>query len=178
MGNSLTCTCQHSAATKAAYRFLASDKTDGQTLLQGNTEATGQRIRTSKKETILLLQDTTIFGYPEWCAHVGDRESDIYELYCLASKLKTHFLVRTCVNNLAENTILEKEIKTPDVMEKDTTQIRSSPLFEKGTITLTLLGGYAGNKSKMLPENIIIWRQLRHLIEILAGWKIAAENYG
>lgn len=33
--------------------------------------------------------------------HIGDRESDIYELFCLADELGTHFLVRTCVDRLA-----------------------------------------------------------------------------
>ena len=33
--------------------------------------------------------------------HIGDRESDIYELYCLSQELGTHFLVRTCVDRLA-----------------------------------------------------------------------------
>lgn len=43
--------------------------------------------------------------------HVGDRESDIYELFCLAMELKTHFLVRTCVDRLAgdgDHTIYEE----------------------------------------------------------------------
>jgi len=34
--------------------------------------------------------------------HVGDRESDIYELFCLAQDLGTHFLVRVQTNRLAE----------------------------------------------------------------------------
>lgn len=38
---------------------------------------------------------------PERCVHVGDRESDIYELYCLAEELGTSFLVRSCVDRLA-----------------------------------------------------------------------------
>jgi hypothetical protein len=33
--------------------------------------------------------------------HVGDRESDTYELFCTACELKSHFLVRTCVDRLA-----------------------------------------------------------------------------
>lgn len=33
--------------------------------------------------------------------HIGDRESDIYELFCKAHESGTHFLVRTCVNPLA-----------------------------------------------------------------------------
>src|ERR1700730_6552193 len=35
------------------------------------------------------------------CIHIGDRESDIYELFCLSQLLGTHFLVRTCVDRLA-----------------------------------------------------------------------------
>ena len=45
---------------------------------------------------------TELAGAPERCVHVGDRESDIYELYCLADKLGTNFLVRSCVDRLAE----------------------------------------------------------------------------
>ena len=29
--------------------------------------------------------------------HIGDRESDIYELFCLAKELGTHFLVSALV---------------------------------------------------------------------------------
>lgn len=35
--------------------------------------------------------------------HVGDRESDIYELYCLSEELGTRFLVRSCVDRLADD---------------------------------------------------------------------------
>jgi hypothetical protein len=35
--------------------------------------------------------------------HIGDRESDIFELYCLAQELGTQFLVRSCVDRLAED---------------------------------------------------------------------------
>ena len=38
---------------------------------------------------------------PERCVHIGDRESDIYELFCAAHDAGTHFLVRTCVDRLA-----------------------------------------------------------------------------
>lgn len=40
-------------------------------------------------------------GQPERCIHVGDRESDIYELYCLTHDIGAHFLVRACVDRLA-----------------------------------------------------------------------------
>jgi hypothetical protein len=41
-----------------------------------------------------LRLSTELAGAPKRCVHVGDRESDIYELYCLAEELGTGFLVR------------------------------------------------------------------------------------
>ena len=38
---------------------------------------------------------------PGRCVHIGDRESDIYELFCAAQEAGTHFLIRTCVDRLA-----------------------------------------------------------------------------
>ena len=35
--------------------------------------------------------------------HVGDRESDIFELFCTAHEVRTHFLIRTCVDRLADD---------------------------------------------------------------------------
>ena len=40
-------------------------------------------------------------GEPQRCVHIGDRESDIYELFCTAQQAGTSFLVRTCVDRLA-----------------------------------------------------------------------------
>jgi hypothetical protein len=57
------------------------------------------------KESIRWLdnmrQSTDLLGEPARCVHVGDRESDIYELFCAAQELGTHFLVSTCVDRLA-----------------------------------------------------------------------------
>ena len=50
-----------------------------------------------------LRLSTELTGVPERCVHIGDRESDIYELYCLAEELGTSFLVRSCVDRLAED---------------------------------------------------------------------------
>jgi Transposase DNA-binding/Transposase DDE domain len=63
------------------------------------------RVPIEKKESIRWLenlkQSTTLLNDPERCVHIGDRESDIYELFCTAEALGTHFLVRTCVDRLA-----------------------------------------------------------------------------
>lgn len=48
-----------------------------------------------------VRQATALFEHPERCVHIGDREGDIYELFCAAQELGTHFLVRTCVDRLA-----------------------------------------------------------------------------
>jgi Transposase DDE domain len=50
-----------------------------------------------------LKQATSLLNEPERCVHIGDREGDIYELFCVAQEAKTHFLVRTCVDRLAED---------------------------------------------------------------------------
>ncbi|WP_237737128.1 transposase DNA-binding-containing protein [Serratia fonticola] len=63
MGNSLPFACQDRAATKAAYRFLSSTRIDEQMLLREHAEATCLRVKAASPETILLLQDTTTFGY-------------------------------------------------------------------------------------------------------------------
>jgi hypothetical protein len=62
-----------------------------------------------------LRQSTGLFGAPERCIHIGDRESDIYELFCTAAELGTHFLVRTCVDRLAgdgDHTIADEMAET------------------------------------------------------------------
>ena len=48
-----------------------------------------------------LRQSVDLLGAPDRCIHVGDRESDIYELFCLTNELGAHFLIRACVDRLA-----------------------------------------------------------------------------
>ena len=63
------------------------------------------RVPIEGKESIRWLDSlrgsVDLLGDPGRCIHVGDRESDIYELFCLARDLGTHFIVRTCVDRLA-----------------------------------------------------------------------------
>jgi len=63
------------------------------------------RVPIEEKESYRWLQNlrqaSALIEQPERCIHVGDRESDIYELFCTAAELGTHFLVRTCVDRLA-----------------------------------------------------------------------------
>lgn len=63
------------------------------------------RIPIEEKESYRWLDNikksTKLLNEPTRCIHIGDRESDIYELFCVSKKLGTNFLVRTCVDRLA-----------------------------------------------------------------------------
>jgi IS4 transposase len=48
-----------------------------------------------------LQYSTELLKKPQNSVHIGDRENDIYELFCMVQQLETHFLVRTCVDRLA-----------------------------------------------------------------------------
>ncbi len=87
----------------AAIKFWNRDKFHGANALKRRINPT--RVPIEKKESIRWLenvrQSTALLDDPNRCVHIGDRESDIYELFCLAKELGTHFLVRTCVDRLA-----------------------------------------------------------------------------
>jgi hypothetical protein len=89
----------------AAVKFWSRKKFKGTAALKRKVNPT--RVPIEKKESIRWLenlkQSTMLFGEPQRCVHVGDRESDIYELFCTGLEIGTHFLVRTCVDRLAGN---------------------------------------------------------------------------
>lgn len=86
-----------------AIKFWTRDKFHGCAALKKKINPT--RVPIEKKESIRWLenlrQSTALLQDPGRCVHIGDRESDIYELFCTAQELNTHFLVRTCVDRLA-----------------------------------------------------------------------------
>ena len=87
-----------------AAKFWSRDKFKGTAALKRKVNPT--RVPIEQKESMRWLDNlrrsTDLAGTPERCVHVGDRESDIYELFCLAQDLDTRFLVRSCVDRLAE----------------------------------------------------------------------------
>jgi hypothetical protein len=87
----------------SAVKFWTRKKFRGIAQLKKKVNLT--RIPIEKKESIRWLenlrQSIERLGEPQRCIHIADRESDIYELYCLAQELGTHFLVRACVDRLA-----------------------------------------------------------------------------
>lgn len=87
-----------------AMKVWSRDKFKGTAALKRKINPT--RVPIDQKESVRWLDNlrrsTELIGAPERCVHIGDRESDIYELFCLAQELGTNFLVRTCVDRLAE----------------------------------------------------------------------------
>ncbi len=87
----------------AAVKFWTRKKFKGTNALKRTINPT--RVPIEEKESVRwlenLTQATRQLGDPSRCVHVGDREADIYELFCAAHDAGTHFLVRTCVDRLA-----------------------------------------------------------------------------
>jgi hypothetical protein len=105
MHSSLVVTASGLPLGLGAVKFWTRDKFKGTDALKRKINPT--RVPIEKKESIRWLENlrfsTELLGEPERCIHVGDRESDIYELFCLAKELKTHFIFRTCVDRVAND---------------------------------------------------------------------------
>jgi hypothetical protein len=102
----------------AAIKLWNRDKFHGANALKRRVNPT--RVPIEKKESIRwpenLRQSTELLADPERCVHIRDRESDIYQLFCLAQHLGTHFLVRTCVDRRAgdnEHTVRDAMKQAP-----------------------------------------------------------------
>lgn len=87
----------------SAVKFWTRDEFKGTNALKKHINPT--RVPIEEKESIRWLQNvsesTKLLSTPSRCIHIGDRESDTYELFCTAKELDTHFVFRTCVDRLA-----------------------------------------------------------------------------
>src|SRR4051794_2421569 len=103
MHSSLVLTPQGVPLGLAAVKFWTRKKFKGTNALRGKVNRT--RIPIEHKESVRWLenlgQSTELLGDPARCVHVGDREADIFELFCAAREAGADFLVRTCVDRLA-----------------------------------------------------------------------------
>ena len=103
MHTSLAVTTEGLPLGLSAVKFWTRQKFKGTAALKRKVNPT--RVPIEQKESIRWLenlrQSMALLGAPARCVHIGDRESDIYELFCTAQELGTHFLVRTCVDRLA-----------------------------------------------------------------------------
>jgi Transposase DNA-binding len=113
MHSSLAVTLEGLPLGLSAVKFWTRTKFKGTAALKKKINPT--RVAIEQKESVRWLenmrQSTLLFGDPARCVHIGDRESDIFELFCTAQELGTHFLVRSCVDRLAgdgEHTISDE----------------------------------------------------------------------
>ena len=90
-----------------AVKFWSRDKYRGTAALKRRINPTSVPIEQKESMHWLdnLRRSCAFTGAPERCVHIGDRdrESDIDELYCFAQDLGIGFLVRSCVDRLAED---------------------------------------------------------------------------
>jgi hypothetical protein len=119
MHSSLVVTTEGLPLGISAIKFWTRKDFKGTNALKKKINST--RVPIEEKESVRWLdnikQTTALLADPERCVHIGDRESDIYELFCTAHEANTHFLVRTCVDRLAgdgQHTISE-EMNTVDL---------------------------------------------------------------
>jgi hypothetical protein len=86
-----------------AVRIWTRKKFKGCDRLKRKINAT--RVPIERKESVRWIRSLQAsceqLGAPTRLVHIGDRESDIYELFCAAKETGSHFLVRTCVDRLA-----------------------------------------------------------------------------
>jgi Transposase DNA-binding len=105
MHSSLAVTTEGLPLGLAAIKFWSRSEFKGTNALKRKINPT--RVPIEEKESFRWLenvrQSTALFGEPSRCVHIGDRESDIYELFCAAQQAGTHFLLRTCVDRLAQD---------------------------------------------------------------------------
>ena len=113
----------------AAIKFWTRKQFKGCNALKRKINPT--RVPIEEKESIRWLenlrQSTALTKTPGDCVHIGDRESDICELFSLAVELKTNFLVRTCVDRLAQDarTTIAAEMKKAPVKGRHCIQGRN-----------------------------------------------------
>jgi hypothetical protein len=115
----------------AAVKFWTRKAFKGTNALKRKINPT--RVPIEQKESVRWLenlrQSTALFDEPQQCVHIGDRESDIYELFCAAQEAGTPFLVRTCVDRLAgegEHTVAE-EMKEVRVKGRHRLKVKNNP---------------------------------------------------
>ncbi len=118
MHSSLAVTVDGTPLGMTAVKFWTRDKFKGTAALKRKINPTRIPIETKESYRWLenLRQSTALLSAPGRCVHVGDRESDIYELFCTAAELGTRFLVRVQTNRLAgdgDHTVYEELIGEP-----------------------------------------------------------------
>lgn len=188
MHSSLAVTTEGLPLGLTAIKCWSRKKFKGTNALKKKVNPT--RVPIEEKESIRwienLEQSTALLNDPERCVHIGDRESDIYELFCKAKDAGTHFVLRTCVDRLAadgSHTIAVEMDEVPckglhrievrgrggelseAVLELKYRKIRVlPPLYKQGrypALDLTVL--HATERSKPQGRDAINWKLITDL---------------
>jgi hypothetical protein len=100
MHSSLVVTTEGLPLGLAGIKFWTRSKFKGTNALKKRINPT--RVPIEETESVRWLenfqQSTALLAEPQRCVHIGDRESDIYELFCKAQEEGTYFVLRTCAN--------------------------------------------------------------------------------
>jgi hypothetical protein len=88
----------------SAAKFWTRKKFKGTNELKRRINPT--RVPIGQKESVRwvdnLVETTALLGDPGRCVHIGDRGADIYELFCAANDVGSHFVIRSAYPRLAE----------------------------------------------------------------------------
>ena len=103
MHSSLAVTTDGLPLGMAAVKFWTRKKFKGTYALRKRINPTRMPIKGKESMRWLdnLRRSTRLLGDPARCVQICDREGDIWELFCPARELNTHFLVRRCSDMLA-----------------------------------------------------------------------------
>ena len=160
MHSSLVVTAEGLPLGLAAVKFWTRSRFKGTTALKRHVNPT--RVPIEEKESYRWLenmrQSTALLGDPVRCIHVGDRESDIYELFCTAYDLSTYFLVRTCVDRLAgdgHHTIADEmeQVKVKGLHRVEIRDAKGHPM----TVTLELRYQRMTQMPNPFKRNLVFW---------------------
>lgn len=125
----------------AAIKFWTRQEFKGTRALKKKINST--RVPIKEKESFRWLenlrQSDALLGDPNRCVHIGDRESDIFELFDAAHQDGTHFVFRIFVDRLAGdgNHTISDEIDQADLKALHVLEVRNAKgRPEKATLEL------------------------------------------
>lgn len=139
MHSSLALTPEGLPLGLAAVKFWSRKQFKGCAALKRHINPT--RVPIEEKESFCWLsnieQSTALLQNPQRCVHIGDRDGDIYELFCTGCQANTHFLIRTCADRLAGKSrrTISKEMDAVQVKGRHRIEVRDS----KGQMSDALL---------------------------------------
>lgn len=117
MHSSLVVTAAGLPLGLSAVKFWTRKAFKGTNALKRRVNPT--RIPIEEKESVRwvdnLVETTALLGAPARCVHIGDREADIYELFCAAHDVGAHFVIRSAYPRLAEDGTTKTDTEMKEV---------------------------------------------------------------